>query len=50
MRALQDHGYKIPEDVSIIGFDDLSFSAIAYPPLTTMKVPSDEIGHGRFFF
>lgn len=44
MRALQDHGYKIPEDVSIIGFDDLSFSAIAYPPLTTMKVPSDEIG------
>ncbi len=44
MRALQDYGYRIPEDISIIGFDDLSFSAISYPPLTTMKVPSDEIG------
>lgn len=44
MRAMQDAGYKIPEDVSIIGFDDISFSAIAYPPLTTMRVPSEEIG------
>ena len=44
MKALQERGYKIPEDVSIVGFDDLPFSEISNPPLTTIKVPNVEMG------
>lgn len=44
MKALQERGYRIPEDVSIIGFDDLPFSAISSPGLTSIKVPKQEMG------
>lgn len=44
MKAFQEKGYRIPEDVSIIGFDDLPFSEISNPALTTLKVPNTEIG------
>lgn len=44
MKALQERGYKIPEDISIVGFDDLPFSEISNPPLTTIKVPNVEMG------
>lgn len=40
----QASGHKIPDDVSIIGFDDLPLSAHIQPPLTTMHVPSEEMG------
>ncbi len=43
-KALQDAGYKIPEDVSVIGFDDLPFCEIANPPLTTVRVFKQEMG------
>lgn len=44
MKALQEKGYRIPDDVSIIGFDDLPFSEISSPPLTTLRVPKREMG------
>jgi len=44
MKALQEKGYKIPEDVSVIGFDDLPFSEIATPGLTSLRVPKQEMG------
>ncbi len=44
MKALQEKGYRIPEDVSMIGFDDLPFSEISNPPLTTLRVPKFEMG------
>lgn len=44
MKALQERGYDIPGDVSIIGFDDLPFSAICSPGLTSIKVPKQEMG------
>lgn len=44
MKALQERGHRIPEDVSIIGLDDLPFSEISSPRLTTMKVPNTEMG------
>jgi DNA-binding LacI/PurR family transcriptional regulator len=34
-----DLGFRIPEDVSIIGFDDIAMAAIANPPLTTIRQP-----------
>ena len=44
MKALWECGLRIPEDISIIGFDDLTFSSISHPPLTTLRVPKQEMG------
>ncbi len=44
IRALQDHGYRVPEDISILGFDDETGSAVCNPPLTTMRVPKASMG------
>ena len=44
MTALKDHGYRIPEDISIIGYDDVSTAAVSSPPLTTLRVSQTEIG------
>ena len=44
MRAMTERGIKIPENVSVLGFDDLSFASISNPPLTTMHVPNAEMG------
>ncbi|MDJ1133351.1 LacI family DNA-binding transcriptional regulator [Streptomyces iconiensis] len=42
--ALRDQGLRIPEDVSVAGFDDLPFSADAAPALTTVRLPLHEAG------
>ncbi|MEG1847727.1 MAG: LacI family DNA-binding transcriptional regulator [Lachnospiraceae bacterium] len=44
MKALQEFGYQIPEDISMIGFDDLPFCEIASPRLTSLRVPKQEMG------
>lgn len=44
MRAMNEAGLKIPEDISIIGFDDLSLGAFSNPPLTTVHVLKHEVG------
>lgn len=38
------HGIKVPDDISIAGFDDLSESASCYPPLTTVHQPIRQLG------
>jgi LacI family transcriptional regulator len=45
IRALREHGLKIPEDVSIIGFDNLPQSATMDPGLTTIEVSKRKIGY-----
>jgi LacI family transcriptional regulator len=40
----QASGHTVPDDVSITGFDDLPMSHHIQPPLTTMHVPSEEMG------
>lgn len=37
MRALKEKGLNIPEDVAIVGFDDIASASFTSPPLTTMK-------------
>lgn len=44
MKALQEMGVRVPEDVSVVGFDDLPFCEISSPPLTTLRVPNREMG------
>ncbi|HIT91268.1 MAG TPA: LacI family DNA-binding transcriptional regulator [Candidatus Merdenecus merdavium] len=44
MKALQEKGYRIPEDISMVGFDDLPFCEIMTPRLTTIRVSKQEMG------
>ncbi len=44
MKAIQEAGYRIPEDVSIIGVDDIPFSAMTMPALTTMNISRSAMG------
>lgn len=44
MKALEDRGVRIPEDVSVIGIDGLSVSEYVSPTLTTMIQPAEEMG------
>ena len=44
MRALSERGYEVPRDVSMVGFDDVDYAAMAHPPLTTVHVPRFDIG------
>jgi len=46
MLALHRRGLKVPQDVSVVGFDDLPTSAFMIPPLTTVHRSTDEIGEG----
>jgi DNA-binding LacI/PurR family transcriptional regulator len=40
----KEQGLQVPRDLSVVGFDDLEFSAYYDPPLTTMAVPAYEMG------
>ena len=44
MAVLRESGLKVPEDVSIMGFDDIEFASIAYPSLTTIRQPLQDMG------
>jgi signal transduction histidine kinase/DNA-binding LacI/PurR family transcriptional regulator/DNA-binding response OmpR family regulator len=45
MRALRDAGRRIPQDVAVIGFDDLLEAKSLVPSLTTIRYPTFEIGY-----
>ena len=47
MRAIQEKGLSIPDDISIIGFNDTEMSAYTTPALTTISAPAYDMGqHG----
>lgn len=43
MRAAQESGLRIPQDVSVVGFDDIATAAFLSPPLTTVRVELAEL-------
>ena len=44
MSALEQFGVEIPDDVSVVGIDDIPFAFLARPPLTTIRVPRERVG------
>jgi DNA-binding LacI/PurR family transcriptional regulator len=44
IKALKEKGFRIPDDISVIGFDDLPMSSHMEPPLTTIQVSKKDIG------
>jgi DNA-binding LacI/PurR family transcriptional regulator len=44
LRELRDQGLRVPEDVSVTGFDNIKLAQFCYPALTSMHIPRDEIG------
>ncbi len=42
--ALNDAGKRVPEDIAVVGFDDISLSRYLTPPLTTVSAPTEEVG------
>ena len=44
LSAAGDRGIRVPEDLSIAGFDDIPFARFTSPPLTTAAVPAAELG------
>ena len=44
MKAFKEMGYRIPEDIALIGFDDLPIARFSEPELTTMHVPIHYMG------
>jgi LacI family transcriptional regulator len=41
---LQERGVKVPEEVAIVGFDDVEAAVTTQPTLTTVRVPKEELG------
>jgi DNA-binding LacI/PurR family transcriptional regulator len=44
MAALRESGRRVPDDVSIVGFDDIPLAAYLDPPLTTIHLPAHDLG------
>jgi LacI family transcriptional regulator len=44
IRALMNHGWRVPDDVSVVGFDDIQGAAFHNPSLTTIRQPLRQMG------
>ncbi len=44
IRAIQDHGLRVPEDIAIVGYDDDEFAKVSNPTITTVNLPLFEMG------
>ena len=48
LRLMHKQGIRVPEEISVVGFDDIALSDIIYPPLTTIRLPRLELAEVFF--
>jgi LacI family transcriptional regulator len=48
LKELRESNLRVPQDVSVTGYDNITLSEFAVPPLTTVNIPRAEIGHLAF--
>jgi DNA-binding LacI/PurR family transcriptional regulator len=48
MGAIAEAGLRVPEDISVVGYDDIQLSAFTMPPLTTVRLSRAEIANAAF--
>jgi DNA-binding LacI/PurR family transcriptional regulator len=44
LSAIMDAGLRVPQDLSLVGYDDIAYARLAYPPLTTVRQPARDMG------
>lgn len=44
MKAIRERGLRVPEDISVVGYDDNQFASCLETPLTTVRVPKEQLG------
>ena len=44
MNIIRQRGYRTPEDIAVVGYDDVSIAQFCYPPLTTVRQNIPEAG------
>ena len=44
LEAIKHYGLRLPEDISVVGFDDIPMASQVFPPLTTVKRPLEQLG------
>ncbi|MBD3306986.1 LacI family DNA-binding transcriptional regulator [candidate division KSB3 bacterium] len=44
LKAINEFGYAIPDDISLVGFDEFEYADLVHPPLTTVAQPAYEFG------
>ncbi|MDZ4717523.1 MAG: LacI family DNA-binding transcriptional regulator [Roseiflexaceae bacterium] len=45
LQTIYRHGLRVPEDISLVGFDDIEYAQYLHPPLTTVRQPLREMGY-----
>jgi LacI family transcriptional regulator len=48
MQHIGERGLRVPDDISLVGFDDMPFAGLLAPPLTTIRQPVQELGRKAF--
>ena len=48
MGAITEAGLRVPEDISVVGYDDIQLSAFTTPPLSTVRLPREQIARSAF--
>ncbi len=44
LKALNEAGRRVPDDIALVGFDDMRLSSFLTPPLTTVRAPTEQVG------